>query len=189
MTKQPVCVSAALVLQVSKFLLALDQSTQTTGYAIFQDSKLLTYGHIDPTGEYIERIAKLRKWASSVCDSLDDELEIAIEDIQLQEFEPNGGKRVSKDFGVTTFKKLAHVQGALLSLFAERKIKYHIVSSNSWKSLCKIQGRRRDEQKRNAQQFVIDTYEIKPTQDEADAICIGHYVLKTQSASTGINWL
>ena len=179
----------ASVLLVSKFLLALDQSTQTTGYAIFKDKELLTKGHIDPTGkDYIERISKLRKWVNNIINTLDGDLEIAIEDIQLQEFEPGGGKRAARDMGVTTYKKLAHVQGALLSLFAEHNIPYQIVSSNSWKSYCKIGGRQRNEQKKNAQDFVIMNYKIKPTQDEADAICIGHYALKIQKSDEGFTW-
>lgn len=174
---------------MAKFLLALDQSTQTTGYAIFKDNELLTKGHVDPSGsDYVERIAKLRQWVSKIISTLDDELEIVIEDIQLQEFEPNGGKRAARDLGITTYKKLAHVQGALLSLFAENKIKYRIVSSNSWKSYCKIGGRRRDEQKKNAQLFIAQTYGIKATQDEADAICIGHYALGLSQKESGFNW-
>lgn len=189
MSPQQQSALAVLVPLVSKFLLALDQSTQTTGYAIFKDKELLTHGHIDPKGkDYIERISKLRKWVNNIIDTLDGDIEIAIEDIQLQEYEPGGGKRAAKDFGIITYKKLAHVQGALLSLFAEKQISYQIVSSNSWKSYCKIGGRHRDEQKKKAQDFVTTNYKIKPTQDEADAICLGHYALKIQKNNDGFDW-
>ena len=178
---------------MTNFLLALDQSTQTTGYAIFKDGELIRSGHVSPTGEYITRIVKLRAWVNQVINTLlafseDAIVEVAIEDIQLQEFEPNGGKRVSRDLGVTTFKKLAHVQGALLTLFEELKIKYHIVPSATWKNQCKITGKKRDEQKRKAQEFVITNYNIKPTQDEADAVCIGHSVLKKEPQTSGFDW-
>ena len=67
---------------MDKFLLALDQSTATTGYAVFKGQELLTYGHISPSGkDYIERIAKLRKWLEGILDTMDGDIEVAIEDI------------------------------------------------------------------------------------------------------------
>lgn len=164
---------------MANYLLALDQSTAITGYAVFQDGKLLTVGHVNPTGaNYIIRIVKLRKWLKNIITTLDGNVEVAIEDIQLQEFEPNGGKRQSRDMGVTTYKKLAHVQGALLCLLEDKGIKYHVVSPATWKSACGITGRYRDNQKANAQKFATETYGLTPTQDEADAVCIGHCILK-----------
>ena len=62
---------------MAKYLLALDQSTQTTGYALFQDAKLLKFGHINPTGDYIDRIVKLRQWVKNTVDELDGEIDIA----------------------------------------------------------------------------------------------------------------
>lgn len=176
---------AVLVQPLSKFLLALDQSTATTGYAIFKDQELLTYGHLSPDGEYLNRIVELRDWVDKVTESLNNDLEVAIEDIQLQEYEPNGGKKFSKDFGVTTYKKLAHVQGAILSLIVKKNIPYYIVPSAAWKKTCQIKGRIRNEQKKNAQEFVIKNYNIKPTQDEADAICIGYHILQN---CVGFDW-
>ena len=57
-------------LPMADYLLALDQSTATTGYAIFQDGKLLTVGHVSPTGgSHIVRIVKLRKWLKNFISS------------------------------------------------------------------------------------------------------------------------
>lgn len=55
----------------------------------------------------------------------------------------------------------------------ELKLPYQIVSSNTWKSKLEIKGQQRPEQKRNAQKWVLNTYDLKVTQDEADAICLG----------------
>lgn len=161
-------------------ILALDQSTQCSGYALFEEQELVKVGHISPDGEYIERIVKLKQWLDKITDELGNDFEVAIEDIQLQEFEPNGGSR-ARDFGITTFKKLAHAQGAILTLLAEKGIKYTVVPSSVWKKTCGIKGKQRNEQKKNAQNFAIDTYKIKPTQDEADAVCIGFHILKNNS--------
>ena len=168
---------AVSVQPLSKFLLALDQSTATTGYAIFRDQELLTYGHLSPDGEYLNRIVELRDWVDKITESLNNELEVAIEDIQLKEYE-------QKDNRIQLYFQ-QHVQGAILSLIVKKKIPYYIVPSAAWKKTCKIKGRVRNEQKKNAQEFVINNYNIKPTQDEADAICIGYHVLQN---CAGFDW-
>ncbi|MCM1324366.1 MAG: hypothetical protein NC218_09400 [Acetobacter sp.] len=91
------------------------------------------------------RIVKLRAWINSLIDAVNGDLEVVIEDIQLQTF----GHGPS-DVGLQTYKKLAHVQGALLSLFAEKNIPYYIVLAASWKHTCGVKGRAREEQKANA---------------------------------------
>ena len=166
---------------MAKYLLALDQSTTETGYAIFLDGQLLQHGHIAPKGkDYMVRIAKLRDWVNRIIEILGDDLEVAIEDIQLQEFEPNGTGKRSYDMGITTYKKLAHVQGALLSLFASKDVPYQLVFSGSWKKTCGIRKTYRNEEKKAAQQFVLKTYGVSATSDEADAICLGYHVLNIQ---------
>lgn len=78
---------------------------------------------------------------------------------------------------VQTFKTLAEVFGVLSELFTELKIKHTPVLASSWKSTLGIKGKNRSEQKRNAQEYIVNKYGIKPTQDECDAICIGaHYI-------------
>ena len=60
---------------------------------------------------------------------------------------------------------------------------YDIVHSSSWKSNLGIKGAKRADQKKNAQQYVFNTYGKKVSQDESDAICIGtHIIKKTESA-------
>jgi hypothetical protein len=50
-----------------------------------------------------------------------------------------------------------------------------------------IRGRARAEQKRNAQQFVLNTYNIKAIQDICDAICIGTHVIRNPNQTTQAN--
>ena len=61
---------------------------------------------------------------------------------------------------VQTFKVLSEVFGVILETLKEINIQYTIVSSNTWKSTLKIKGKSRAEQKRAAQQYVVDTYEV-----------------------------
>lgn len=87
---------------------------------------------------------------------------------------------------VSTFKVLAEIFGVTQEYLAEHKYGYQIVSSNTWKSKLGIKGRTRPEQKKNAQQYVLDNYNKKVSQDESDAICIGASIIKNKK--NGLNW-
>ena len=71
-------------------------------------------------------------------------------------------------------------------------MKYTVVMSGTWKSTLGIKGRTRPEQKRNAQEYVLQTYNVKAIQDVCDAICIGAHVLKRPGIGTtvsdGFDW-
>ena len=159
-------------------LLALDQASQITGFAIFQDDELVTYGKIVLDDENIgARLVALRKKILNLIQ--DNKIDyVAFEDIQMQ---------ASVGNNVKTFKVLANVYGVILELCEEIGIKYSIVSSNTWKSTLKIKGKGRSEQKRAAQTFVAQEYNVKCTQDEADAICIGTHIIKN-SDFIGNSW-
>ena len=145
---------------MSKFLLALDQSTAITGYAVFKGQELITYGHIHPEGEYMLRISKLRDWLENIIDTLNGDVEVIIEDIQLQEYEPNGKKIKAKDFGVVTYKKLAHLQGVLKNYCYESGVPYRVVSPSTWRTYSDIKGKKRQDKKKNAQLKVKKLYDI-----------------------------
>ena len=165
-------------------LLALDQATRTTGYAIFIDGKLELHDKFTVDDECIgERLHKIREKIATLVMDYDIDY-VGFEDIQLQET-VNGKESVNN---VQTFKVLAEVFGILEELFVELKIPHTAVLSSSWKSTLGIKGRTRPDQKRNAQLYIETTYNVKPTQDEADAICIGcHYCAKA-SMDEGFDW-
>lgn len=150
-------------------LLALDQASRITGYAIFEDNQLITYGKIvtDDTDVGV-RLSKIRKSVQRLIEDYQID-EVIMEDIQLQNNVQNN---------VQTFKTLAEVFGVIYELLTEMNIKNSAVLSSSWKSTLGIKGRTRPEQKKNAQEYVINTYGVKPTQDECDAICIGCHKIK-----------
>lgn len=149
-------------------LLALDQASRTTGYAIFNGDKLIKYGHWTFNDEDIgDRLKQLRAIILSIINEFQID-QIAFEDIQLQAGVGNN---------VATHKTLAEVFGIIHELSCELNIPYNVVHSQSWKSTCEIKGKTRPEQKRNAQLFIEQQYGIKPTQDESDAICIGIHAL------------
>lgn len=158
-------------------LLALDQSSRITGYAIFIDGKVETYGKIDLKDEDIGvRLNILRDRLAQLIMDYDID-EIAFEDIYMD------GQKVNN---VSTFKILAEVFGVCYELFTDMGIKNTAVLAGTWKSTLGIKGKTRPEQKRNAQQWVIEHYGVKPSQDECDALCIGAHILSKQDSE--FNW-
>lgn len=68
-----------------KRTLALDQASKVTGYAIFDDTKLIKYGTFTTTAaDDIERFAMIRAWLLSMISSWRPDY-IGIEGIQFQE--------------------------------------------------------------------------------------------------------
>lgn len=149
-------------------LLALDQASRTSGWAVFEDGKLLKYGKFTADHSDVgDRLHFIRGRVNQLIDEYDID-EVVFEDIQLQGNVANN---------VATFKALAEVFGVLYELFVTLKMPRTAVLSTVWKSTLGIKGKDRPAQKKAAQAWVESTYGVKPTQDECDAICIGaHYV-------------
>ena len=150
-------------------ILALDQASHITGWAVFEDGNLVKYGKFSVDNENIgERLHEIReRVAQLIADYGIDKL--VFEDIQLQQNVQNN---------VKTFKILAEVFGVIFELATALEIPNQAVLAGTWKSTLGIKGKNRQEQKRNAQAWAQNTYGIKCTQDEADAICIGSHICK-----------
>lgn len=165
-------------------VLALDQSTQANGWAIFDNKKLICYGKITLTqATSAERINGLKEWLISLISNSNPDL-IAIEDIQLQQMGPKSGDNIQ---GVTTYKVLAQLQGVLINHFFANKIPYEIANVSKWREYCQIKGKARADKKRNAQLKVKEWYDVSVSQDEADAICIGKYICETTHKKVVMN--
>ena len=160
-------------------LLALDQASRTTGYAVFEDNQLVKSGTFTLRSDDVgERLVDYRKHIEKLIVDNDIE-EVAFEDIQMQGQVNN----------VQTFKVLAEIFGVTQEFLVENGHSYHIISSNTWKSKLQIKGRTRVEQKRNAQIYVLENFDKKVSQDESDAICIGaSIVLDNKKNKADFNW-
>lgn len=162
-------------------LLALDQASRISGWCVFINGELKEWGHLTTDQEDIgERLVKIRKFILQKVEEWQIDT-IAFEDIQMQSTVGNN---------VHTFKTLANVFGVVHETSVELGKNVMIIPSVTWKSKLGIKGKRRPEQKKNAQQYIIDTYNIKPTQDESDAICIGvcAQILNTENKEEGYDW-
>lgn len=142
-------------------ILALDQSSQTSGFAIFNNGQLIDSGTFTLTDSNIgKRLVKYKKKIAELIEKYDIE-EVAFEDIQMQ-----AGN-------VHTFKILAEIYGVTEEYLTEQGHSYQIIGASTWRSQLGIKGKQRAEQKKNAQAYALENYNKKVSTDEADAICIG----------------
>ena len=158
-------------------ILALDQASRVSGWAVFDGEWLEDYGKIDVSKYYElgERLHVIRQEVKKLIEKYNID-KIILEDIYMD------GQRVNN---VQTFKALAEVFGVLFELCIDLNKPVEAVLAGTWKSTLGIKGRTRTEQKQNAQKWVIENYNKKPTQDECDAICIGAHSVRQASNNWG----
>jgi Holliday junction resolvasome RuvABC endonuclease subunit len=123
------------------------------------NGKLIEYGteDFDSINDYIEKISEIKKYIIKLIKKYNPEV-ISIEDIQFQ-----------KSYEV--YRKLAELKGVLENLLFEKEYLFFTISPSTWKSTCGVKGRKRVEQKANAQLFIKKNFNIDVDEDIADAIC------------------
>ena len=171
----------------SKRILALDQATHTSGWAIFDDEHLVKYGKYTAkdNNDVNYRVADFKNYVINMIEFWQPDL-VILEDIQLQQFGPKSSNNIQ---GVTTYKELAKLQGVLINLFIESNIDFEVAHTGTWREACGVKGKSRSERKKSAQLIVQDIYGVNPTQDEADAICIGLYITQKKKRNASMmNW-
>lgn len=115
-----------------KKILSLDQSTSKTGFAIFEDNKLIEYGVIRPSkkindNNMISVFLKIVKKVEEVKPDI-----VLLEDVYLKK---------GKTFNVQTHKTLSNLQGMLISYFILNQIEYQIIHPQTWKN--KVVGKKK----------------------------------------------
>lgn len=150
-----------------KRTMALDQASRTTGWAIYDNKQLIANGHFSiPVNKTIQQ--RLVSFVTNLYDLITKYHveKIYYEGIQYQN-------------NIETYKKLAYIQAMIIYNTATNNIPIVELSPSHWRSVIKEKhgikfGRSRAEQKQKAQEFVNDFFNIKTTEDEADAICLGY---------------
>ena len=154
-------------------ILAIDQA-KTTGYAIFDNRKLVEHGAIE-LGRRDDIYENILFTAMEKIRGFIDRAGVdyvVIEDIQQQRQ------------NVKTYKKLAMLMGILICLFQEMNKPYLIVPPTRWKSFCGIKGRKRAEQKANTILFVHEKFNLDSvTEDMADAIALCWFAVNNIDSS------
>ena len=179
-----------------KILAAFDQATQISGYSIWdvENKTLLKYGTLKATkGKAPQRINTMKHLIEELLSQYEGELYVILEDIQYQENKEKENAKI--EFGkpafqggtnVKTFKTLAWLQGVLLDWCYERNVPVELFYSSTWKSFCEIKGYSRPAQKAQSIEFVKNKFNIDPTTDEADAICLGWMAVNDINKKTGV---
>jgi crossover junction endodeoxyribonuclease RuvC len=148
-----------------KFL-CLDQATKISGYSVFEDKKLTTYGTLEVDQKEknpIERMKQMYDRIIQLIDSVSPDF-IVFENVQFQQ-----------NYG--TFQQLSQLQGVIMGYLFKTNIGFEIIEPSAWKSFCLIKGRKREEQKKNTQIFVKNRYGLDCSEDIADAIGIGTWTI------------
>jgi len=158
-------------------LLALDQATIKTGYALFEDSQLKHHG-----------VLNLEKLANSIEHNTAMRLvQMAMEiDKLIHAHKPDA--IVIEDVAMLrdahALIMLARIQGAVILSWALAQINdipITIRAPSTWRTILGFEKGKRPALKRQAKEYVLQHFQIKATEDEADAICIGVSYIMNQT--------
>lgn len=146
--------------------LALDPSTKSTGWAIYNDQNLAAHGCISASSSNLySRIHKIINELEKIIknNKIDNAI---IEDVFPEDVHNNR----------SVFNALMYLQGFITDLLNTYKIVFKFYAASEWRKKCGIhtgRGIRRDSLKPLDIAFVKDQFDLKVNDDEADAICIG----------------
>jgi Holliday junction resolvasome RuvABC endonuclease subunit len=144
-------------------ILGLDTSTSSTGYAVVENNKILSYGTIVPNKklDLLDRIIYIEKEIKEIIIKKQVEF-IVIEDLAI----------------TRNAKTVKALSGLLYHLLAEfRKQEYLVIQArpSEWSTIYKFKGTKRKIQKQNAVNYIANNYKINVNEDEAEAILIALY--------------
>lgn len=167
-------------------ILALDLSSKSTGWAIFENKQLLDHGCITSASQ--DLIKRIHIMSDGVNDIL---LKYPnIKTVIAEEVRPEGGYGVGNQ---KTHKALMWLQAAIAFLLHDNysKVNLEYTYPSSWRAQLGIKngrGIKRTSLKEADIAFVKDKYNINVNDDEADAICIGLAYLKEDKEEDSFNW-
>lgn len=146
-----------------------DQSSKRTGYAIFQDAKLVHYDLIDysENNNSSARIELMSKSIASIIKQAKPD-KVVFEDVNQRN-------------NVKVLITLSRLQGMIMFSCYEANTKFAIYSPTAWRKIIGIkQGSKikRESLKEQAINFVQENYGLRVNDDIAESICIGIAYLK-----------
>lgn len=143
-------------------ILSVDQSTTKTGYALFADGDLRTYGVIASKSK--DSLVRMRDMCSQIQGL-------------IKKYKPSllVIEKVSLHSSVPTLVSLANLQGAIFQMCYEKDIAYVLYAPSTWRRIIGILGGKlkREDYKKRAIAFVENSYGVTVSDDCAEAICMG----------------
>lgn len=157
----------------NKRILSLDQSTTSTGYALYDEEKLVEYGVWRlKEKDILARIVGMSKKIHSYI--IDQKVDIVV-------FEDTNRLQNTQ-----TLKHLSMLMGSILYICEQKGKDWLMVLPGVWRSELRFSDGTRESQKRKRQKEYAKEYasnlvgvEIK-NEDIAEAICIGSAFIKNQ---------
>jgi Holliday junction resolvasome RuvABC endonuclease subunit len=149
-------------------ILCLDNATKICGYAIFEDKELITYGTLKSEKNEKNPMIRIEQIYNKIKDVvLNNNIKyIVFEDTMFIK-------------NIDTLKQLCQLQGCIMALCYDKNIGFHMFLPNEWRKHLGFKGRKREEQKQQAIDFVNDKYnlnlefKLEGNDDKAEAISIG----------------
>ena len=170
-------------------LLAFDQATVTTGWALFEGPELIGHGilTVNEKHDTVTRISMMNQEVIRKIKECDPDM-ILYEDIQAQDLSAKSGTNFDS-IGILTFKTLSELLGVVRNTAHDAGIEFRIVPSSTWRAATGVKGRYRADKKRSAQLIVKQLYGQLMVNDESDAILLGKYgVDSLRPRPEMINW-
>lgn len=146
--------------------LALDLSSKSTGYAIYENQELKKYGCISASSSNLYK--RIEKMATELTTVLKEN---KIDRVVIEDVVPDDVRNNSK-----VFRALMHLQGVICFTLDKFNLTPEYVVASHWRKLCGIRtgaGIHRESLKPKDIEFVKNQFGIIVNDDIADAICIG----------------
>lgn len=145
-------------------ILSLDQASVKTGYAIFDNEKIIFQGLIHIKEKDINlKLNQMIMEVIKVIDKYNPDI-LLFEDVSMQT-------------NVKTLIVLSRLQGSIIGHCLNKNIPYIIYKPTTWRSILGfVQGRgiKRSELKQQAYDYIKTKYNINNmSEDTAEAMCIG----------------
>lgn len=165
--------------------LAIDASTKSSGWAIYEGTSLKAYGCITASStDLFKRIHKMV-----------DELDViiakyAVQKIILEEVRPD---EIGSRSNLATHKALMFLQGAIAMMVHDNypKVTIDYLYPSEWRKCCKIKTGRgvvRETVKQRDIRFVQETFGLTVNDDVADAIGLGYAFLHPGGQEEMLIW-
>lgn len=164
-------------------ILSLDLSSKSSGWAFFENNKLIDYGCITSAStDLIKRIYIMRDGIQEVLNKY------AIDKVYIEEVRPQGGFGAGN---IQTHRALMWLQAAIAFMLHDfnKKIVLEYVYPSTWRATIGIKngrGIKRESLKQADIAFVKERYNISVNDDIADAICLG--ISQLEPEKNEINW-
>ena len=148
-------------------VLALDLSTKSTGWAVFDGVDLIDKGCVTATSpNVLNRISKIIEALKEIYNKYLPQ-KVIVEEVLPDDVKHNQ----------SVYKALMYLQAAVALEFNKYGKTLEFYTASEWRSKCGIRtgrGIKRDTLKAADIKFVKDNYNLNVNDDVADAVCIGH---------------